>query len=171
MTEDVTGSGLARKPTEYEVYDAILAHLYPQGFTMLVLACATVPPDSELTAEYIYRELPSAKTDTVSDFLRVCGQTAELKREFFERAAGIQFTTQPASEAYGLPEIRNDFPEGDGIVYFSRIGFSSDGCQAFGSVDTFSHRSFPNMGFGYYILTSRLGDTWQVIDKTVAWIA
>jgi hypothetical protein len=162
---------IAQRPSEYEVYDAYLRHLYPNGFAKLVIACATVPPDPIPTEDRIRRELPNAKADACADFERLCRQSVGLQRELFDQANCIQFTRQAVSESYGLSHLQADYPEGDGIIYLSCVGFSIDKRQALGSVETFSHRPFPSAGFGYRMLASRVRGIWQVAETEVTWIA
>jgi hypothetical protein len=110
-------------------------------------------------------QLPGVSADTWEDFKRVFGETRELQRDLFERAAYIQFTPQPASEAYDLERIRADFPEG------SCIGFSNDGSQALGAIETFAHRAFPSMGFGFYMLAVFVSGQWQIAGEAMRWVA
>lgn len=160
-----------QEPSEYEVYDAYLTNLYGNRSAKIVVSCGTIPPDPKPSKAYIRRGLPGVRPDTLANFDRACKRRKELHREFFKCAARIQLTPQPASETYGLHSIRTDFPTGNGIVYFSCIGFSKDGRQALGSVDTFSNKSFPNAGFGWFILANFVRGAWQVVEKKMAWIA
>lgn len=171
---------MLRKPREYGVYDAFLAWRFPQGFTRLVVARATRPPltfsndSSQNIKKYVKKEIHGVQDDTLSNFERVWGRSVALELEHFRQAANIRFTKRTVRgplESDDLRKIRADFPDGDGIVFLSCLGFSDDGRQALGAFDEWGHESFPNMGRGVFLLATQIDDAWRVTGEAESWIA
>jgi len=66
------------------------------------------------------------------------------------------------------PAFYKQFPRSQGLLTFSRVGFSTDGNQAF---FYYSNRCEGLCGVGCYVVMQRSGNSWAIDKEITIWVS
>lgn len=125
--------------------------------------------DDELS-KTIQSLLKVAATSTIKAYLENKREVANL-RDSFDLKTPYTFFSQEDSSAmfgngrYGWPDFRKRYPDSDGLINFSRVGFDRINQQALVYME---HACGSECGTGFYILLNKANGQWRVADKRIA---
>ncbi len=165
---------------EYAIYSTYIESQYTGEDVRQIVMLATTGNDFSASdvkdrMAYVKEQLPELSADTRADFLAKVDQPVTLKAESFnlsvpvtliseeERTALFQNTQGNAWEAF-----YQKYPNSQGIMTLSRVGFNKNLDQALLYVGNQSHYL---AGAGFYVLLERTNSGWVIIKSTMSWIS
>jgi hypothetical protein len=131
------------------------------------------PIPGQRRAESLRGKAPALQQATIDAFRRVNAQQALLRRSFrfplsYELVDSTQIASMFSKNGGGWPAYYKLFPHSNGILTFSRIGFSADGTQAF---FYWSNRCGGLCGSGNYVIMEKRSGQWEITSEIEAWVS
>ncbi len=163
-------------PGDYLIYSTVLDTWFAHDLTRITLIrdrTALGIPKESLEAElaYVASQLLGVRPDTINDFKGKNIQTYALESFITQRAA---YTIVPEAEINALfsyPDgwgrFYQHYPDSDGLLVFSRVGFSMHGGQAL----VYVANQWNNFsGAGLYVLLNKADDgAWEISQTVRVW--
>lgn len=173
-----------RELDENAVYSAVITDMFGrEGVELIVVEDQTTAvvlgdmwpdPAQHFTGRAPLGEpLEKPETETIRDFVSRNKQPTQLKAKLDLRLKYVLLPTR-AKEAFfrdgggGWDSFYAKFPGAQGIMVFSRVGFSSDKKQALVYVGNQAHMLG---GAGYYVLLRKENGRWVIKDAETIWIS
>lgn len=162
---------------EYSVYSALVEEMYIKDRTDLIV----IKKRTDLNP--LIRDLQSdlkrlqvnnhnIRLETINDFQIKNKERLPLNNNFKINAPYILLDEQEYLEmfqdAQGWDRFRKKYPNSQGLVTLSRIGFNTSMDQALVYV---SNQRAGFGGEGYYVLLSKEGHRWTITQKSGVWIS
>ncbi len=124
-------------------------------------------------AESLRAKAPALQQATTDAFRKVNAQQASLRRSFrfplnYELVDSAQIASTFSKHGGGWPAYYKQFPHSNGIVTFSRVGFSADGTQAF---FYWSLSCGGLCGSGDYVFMEKQSGHWETVDEIQVWVS
>lgn len=127
---------------------------------------------------FIKNELTCLKKETFENFIDVNKEIDTLKNNFKTKKEililstievdNIFETNSSWENDYGWDDFYKKFGDTQGLLEFSRVGYSKDHYQA---LVYFGNQSHGQAGCGYYVLFEKKGKRWLRRGKYLAWIS
>jgi hypothetical protein len=127
----------------------------------------------EKTAESLRKNAPTLQQATIDSFRGVNAQQAMLRRSFqpvidYELADSTKIDSIFTKKGDPWSAYYKQFPGSQGILTFSRVGFSADGRQALFYV---SNRCGGLCGGGSYVVMENINGRWMIGKEIVKWVS
>lgn len=127
----------------------------------------------EKTAESVRKKTPTLQQTTIDSFREVNAKQASLRRSFhplidYELVDSKKLDSIFANNGDPWGAYYKQFPGSQGILTFSRVGFSTDGRQAFFYV---SNRCGELCGGGEYVVMENSNGRWMIGKEIEKWIS
>ena len=160
---------------EQEVLAVCLDHLYigsRQVVRSLTRSGLRLPADEERARYYMRKNLESLDEVTLADFLAKNREQHRVEPDLNPEGRLICLSDEEFqyifSDREGWERFRQTFPESDGTLRFSRVGFNRAVTQAL----IYAGQQFDwHIGSGGYWLFSKSDGTWTEVDKLGTWIS
>jgi hypothetical protein len=195
ITEVPTGE---LKNPEYDVLSAFIASKFADrknkepsepvgdGLVKIVISDTTQSGDDEglhdengrpipweKTAESLRKKTPTLQQTTIDSFREVNAKQASLRRSFhpaidYELVDSIKIDSIFTNKGDPWGAYYKQFPGSQGILTFSRVGFSADGRQAFFYV---SNRCGGLCGGGRYVVMENSNGRWIIGKEVEKWVS
>lgn len=109
----------------------------------------------------------------VKDYNRKNSEPHKLEKKFSVPQIVFLVSSEELDEIFwggggGWDEFYAIYPTSTGTISLSRVGFNKEKNQAF---VYFANQSHYKAGAGYYIMLSKEGDNWKIIDRVMIWIS
>ena len=160
---------------EQEVLAVCLGHLYigsRQVVRSLTRSGLHLPADEERARSYMRENFEGLSEETLTDFLVKNREQHPVEPDFNPEGRLICLGDEEFQHVFrdggGWERFRRTFPESDGTLRFSRVGFNRDVTQAL----IYAGQQFDwQIGSGGYWLFSKSGVTWTESDRLGTWIS
>jgi hypothetical protein len=161
---------------EYAVYAALIESRYlKEGVDLIVIRAQTTffPLGPDVTAEQVGQTISGLQEETYADFLAVNEGPAPLDPSL---DLGFDYTLvslQDLEEFLGDGPWSYDafyerFPNSQGLMELSRVGFNADHTQAL----VYVGNQYDLLGGeGYYVLLHKEGGDWLVDSDLLLWVS
>ena len=125
------------------------------------------------TAESLHKKDPALQSSTLETFRKVNTQEALLRRSLhpaidYELVSSAQLEPIFCKHCGFWPAFYKQFPGSQGLLTFSRVGFSADGTQAF---FYYSNRCEGLCGTGEYVIMERHDGRWAIQQEIGMWVS
>jgi len=166
-------------PEEYAVYDAVIESLFlPSGVEMIVIgdhtaAGISASPASQQDLDYLKENMaPGLEAETLADFVAK-NESSYLIEDHFSLEVPVVLLSNVQLEEFfsaedGWNTFYSQFPNSQGVMTLSRVGFSVSKEQALMYV---GNQADFLAGEGNYVLLSMEGGEWKVEMTVLAWIS
>jgi hypothetical protein len=160
---------------EYAVYTALLRSVYlGAGIQRLVIQSTTEVDKNMASSEelrYVQRQLKGVTQAMIDDLLNRSRQVLTLEQRF-DLPVEVVLLTQPEIQVIfsqgGWDAFYKQYPQSQGTLVFSRVGFNPAVDQALVYAGNQSHYL---AGAGYYYLLARENGAWTVKGQLMVWIS
>jgi len=160
---------------EQEVLAVCLGHLYIGGRQVvrsLTRSGLPLPGQEERALSYLRENFEGLGEETLADFLAKNREQHPVEPDFNPEGRLICLNDEEFAHIFGDREgwerFRQTFPESDGTLRFSRVGFNQDMTQAM----IYAGQQFDwQIGFGGYWLFSKSDGTWTESGRLGTWIS
>jgi hypothetical protein len=161
---------------EYAVYAALIEDRYlKEGVDLIVIRDQTTvfPLGPDVTYEQVSQSVPALEEATYDDFLAVNEEPVPLDPSL---DLGFDYTLVSLQDleeflgggAWSYDAFYRRFPNSQGLMELSRVGFNSDHTQALVYV---ANQHALLGGEGYYLLLGKQDGAWQVDFELPLWIS
>ena len=165
-----------RQADEYDVYAALINEKYVHGEVELIVivdrTATGLGDDLDKTLEYVAESIPDVQKGTLGDFKTQNDQSYPLPDDFdldvTHRLISQQEMTEVFSEGDGWDEFYTKYPNSQGTMTLSRVGFNRKRDQALVYVGNQSHWLG---GAGYYVLLAKENQVWAIQSEVMVWIS
>jgi hypothetical protein len=168
--------GSSAHDDEYAVYAALIEDRYLwEGVDLIVIRNETtlfeLGPD--VTFEQVSRSAPALEEETYADFLAVNEEPTPLDGSLDLGFEVALVSPQELEEIFAADVGSYDafyerFPNSQGVMELSRVGFNADRSQALVYV---GNQHAPLGGAGYYLILNKDDGAWQVDSELPLWIS
>jgi hypothetical protein len=166
-------------PQEYAVYDAMIANIFlPSGYESIVIVDQTVAgissgPASQQDLDNLRQNMaPDLQAETLADFVAKNERSYRIENHFSLDVPVVLISNQAVDEFFaaqdGWERFYEQYPNSQGMMTVSRVGFNPSGQQALVYV---GNQADLLAGEGNYVLLSKEGDQWKVTKTFQAWIS
>lgn len=162
------------EPDEYIIYAAVIDDWYAdnnQKTPLIKDHTVFYTSQNKIRDElsYVYSQMPALDSETINDFVAKNLQTYPLEK-FINQRAAYQFI--PETELINLfkygeegwKRLRSRYPDADGVLSLSRVGFNITKGQALVCIANQWDRL---TGVGLYVLLEKQKDSSWAITKTL----
>ncbi len=161
---------------EYRVYSAVIQARYTRDDTKLVV----IIDQTDLPAEDLDQRLEGdlketfkLKSDLIENF-KAQNQGPQALKNAFELSLPYQLVTKEEirklfqRQGGGWQEFYEKYPDSQGHITLSRVGFNKQTTQAL----LYVGNQFGDLaGTGYYYLLSKQDGNWVIADEIMVWIS
>jgi hypothetical protein len=161
---------------EYAVYAALIEDRYlKEDVDLIVIRDQTTvfPLGPDVTYEQVGQDVPALEEATYDDFLAANQEPAPLDASL---DLGFDYTLVSLQELeeflaggpWSFDAFYERFPNSQGLMELSRVGFNSDHTQAL----VYVGNQYDLLGgAGYYLLLSKQDGAWQVDFELPLWVS
>ena len=161
---------------DYAVYAALVEDRYLwEGVDLIVIRDETsvFPLGLDVTYEQVAQGVPDLEEATYADFLAANKKPTPLDGSLDLGFEYVLVSSQELEDIFAdgagsYDTFYDRFPDSQGVMELSRVGFNSDRTQALVYV---GNQFAPLGGAGYYLLLNKDGGTWQVNFELPLWIS
>jgi hypothetical protein len=164
---------------EYSLLSALIDEMYPKETVKLMVIQAQTttftPYRSNLieTLQRVKEKIPALDEETLKNFQSQNEQSYLLQRLFKLDANYVLISPEKIGDYFGKdggwwPAYYKDYPESQGLMMVSRVGFNSEMTQALVYA---SNQSGDLAGEGFFVLLARDKGVWKVKKKVFIWIS
>ena len=163
---------------EYAVYATVINELYVAEQTKLVIIkdrtglSHSISKDLNRELELAQRDMTATSNDTIKDFQEKNQQSYPLDDSIRTKTKCLLIGEKEVEEIYqdvdGWSNFYKKYPDSQGIMTLSRVGFNKDLNQALVYV---GNRKGGLSGMGLFILLSKGNGNWIIQDKYSAWVS
>lgn len=165
-----------RESDEYDVYAALIDEMYVDERVKLIVIVdhtdADYSEDLDQTLQYVTENISGIQQETLDDFKAQNAQSHPLRDDFNLRVPHGLISQREMKEIFstgsGWDEFYQKYPDSQGAMTLSRVGFNREGDQALVYVGNQSHWL---AGAGYYVLLARQDGAWVIQDNVMVWIS
>ena len=123
--------------------------------------------------ESLRKKAPALQGTTIAAFLEANAKPALLRRSLhpaiaYELVDSTQLESAFGKNRDGWSEYYKRFPGSQGILTFSRVGFSADGTQA---LFFFTNQCGVLCGTGQYVVMEKRNGSWVAEKEIMKWIS
>ena len=173
-------SDLDREKAEYEVYSALIEGKFSmEALQQVVIKDQTdifsTLGESQDTQDRLRKELPGLKKETLEDFVTRSAENIPLKAESFDLSKPVKLLSESevnsffnSTDTNGWDSFYTQYPDSQGLLTLSRVGFDKNQEQALVYYGNMSHWL---AGAGFYVLLVKTNGEWQIKKETMAWIS
>jgi hypothetical protein len=170
------GAPTASLDDEYAVYAALIESRYlKEGVDLIVIRDQTTffPLGPDVTYEQVGQSVPALEEDTYADFLAVNEDPVPLDGSL---DLGFDYTLVSLQDleeflgggAWSYDAFYERFPNSQGLMELSRVGFNADHTQAL----VYVGNQYDLLGGeGYYVLLHKEGGDWLVDSDLLLWVS
>ncbi len=157
---------------EYLVYSVLIEARYPQkDFPRIVIQENTVSK-SLRSADLLKKKLPELEEEIIKDFQDKDNQVYHLDRRFVLDVDYILLTNKERGEIFafenGWKVFYDRYPNANGILEFSRVGFNSQRTKA---LIYQGNQSNGLSGMGQYVLLLKKDGKWEIEKEVPTWMS
>ena len=160
---------------EQEVLAVCLGHLYigsRQVVRSLTRSGLHLPADEERALSYMRENFEGLSEETLADFFAKNREQYPVEPDFNPGGSLICLSDEEFQHVFrdgeGWERFRQTFPESDGTLRFSRVGFNRDVTQAI----IYAGQQFDwHIGSGGFWLFSRSDGVWVESERLGNWIS
>jgi hypothetical protein len=168
---------------EYAIYN-LFVRMKPSSNTVartVVKDQAEVPEfisaqiiDGEQKFErYVQQILPGVQTQTIADFIAKSKKPSKLDNRFCVEASCSILTRDEMNFTFRIPKngwsnFYKKYPQAQGILSFSRVGFDQRKVQALVCVRS---QAGYKMGAGHLVFLAKKHGVWVIMKEATAWIS
>jgi hypothetical protein len=164
---------------EYAVYDAMIANNFlPSGYERILIVDQTVAgisagPALQQDLDFLRENMaPDLQAETLADFVAKNERSYRIENHFSLDVPVVLISNQAVDEFLaaqdGWERFYEQYPNSQGMMTISRVGFNPSGQQALMYV---GNQADLLAGEGNYVLLSKEGDEWKVTKTFQAWIS
>lgn len=162
---------------EYNIYSVLINSRYiSDGIKLIVIeektTESTSPGKDELNENYVKQNMPELQQETINDFKKENQQSYLLKRQFDLPVSYILISQKEMKNIFengkGWDDFYKKYPDSQGTMTLSMVGFNADKNQALVYVGNQGHWL---AGAGYYILLVKENNVWKIKKEVMAWIS
>jgi hypothetical protein len=176
LTACAPGAPTASLDDEYAVYAALIESRYlKEGVDLIVIRAQTTffPLGPDVTAEQVSETIPGLQEETYDDFLSVNEEPVPLDPSL---DLGFDYTLVSLQDleeflgggAWSYDAFYERFPNSQGLMEFSRVGFNLSHNQAL----VYVGNQYDLLGGeGYYVLLRKEGGDWLVDSDLLLWVS
>lgn len=122
--------------------------------------------------EYVREEMPEVEEATLEDYQAKNGQMHSIGDLFDLRVKYMLVSEEELGEIDQYDSYWDEFyrryPNSQGIMVFSRVGFNSSITQA---LVYMGNQSGPLSGAGFYLLLARDNGVWMIQKEILVWVS
>jgi hypothetical protein len=163
---------------EYAVYNAVIDELYAgndiKEFVIEDSTDAGVVADLDIGFEYAKTELPELTEEITANFKDRNKQAFGLDTLFNLKAPYVLISNQEINNIFQQPDLSGwdlfyqQYPNSQGILTLSRVGFNSTRDKALVSIG--NQRAWL-AGAGYFVLMIKENGQWKIQSKSMDWVS
>jgi hypothetical protein len=165
-----------RESDEYDVYATLIDEMYVNEQVKLIVIVdhteAGLGEDLDQTLQHITKNISGIQQETLDDFRTQNAQSYPLSDDFNLQVPHTLISQQEMEEIFrtgdGWDEFYQKYPDSQGTMTLSRVGFNQERDQALVYVGNQSHWL---AGAGYYVLLARQDGAWVIQDSEMVWIS
>ena len=176
----------SREAEEYAVYNALIEARYVTDKTKLIVIndqtdssmgrlkenYAYLKPGRDYS-EYLKMHMPKLSTEMISDFAAQNEQNHLLKPLFDLSIRYVFISDDEINEIFykfenGWERYYERYPNSQGTMTLSRVGFNSEMDKAFVEVGNQSHNL---AGAGYFVFLEKENGVWTITDSIRTWMS
>ncbi|MBN2015629.1 hypothetical protein JW766_02245 [Candidatus Dojkabacteria bacterium] len=174
-------------PEEYSVYTDLIEAMdaidtkkksipfIPSEYKLLVIEDHTPDHVETINLQYVDSKMPGIDPETLTDFRARNQIEYPLERRFGFKIDYVFISNEEMAALHSHGEqdafwdnFYDRYPESQGILSLSRVGFNNRMDQALVSI---GNQSDWLSGSGFFILLIRLNGTWTIRDMVLTWIS
>jgi len=156
---------------ECVVYSSLIRNMYKAELIVIKEETESFTVTEE-TLKYIKKVLPEIEQETLGDFKEKNKNNHTLIKNSDIEGNNVFIAEKEAEDIFkeknGWDEFYEKYPNSQGIMSLSRVGFNGKKNQALVSVGNQSHWLAGN---GYYILLVKENNIWLIKGKVLSWIS
>jgi hypothetical protein len=160
----------------YAVYAAVIRAKFPSPQVVISAQTATDFSASELEKQLadMRKQLSGLSTATTTDYIERNAAPLTLEAVRFQVSSEIILLSSADLDQFfkkdggGWDAFYQQYPDAQGTLTFSAVGFNRDQTQALVYAGNQSHWL---AGAGFYYLLEKQNDQWVVIDQAMTWIS
>ncbi|HET6975131.1 MAG TPA: hypothetical protein VFI24_02325 [Pyrinomonadaceae bacterium] len=170
---------------EYAVYSAVIANMFPDEkraddskdkvipLVILNVTGTDRPRPKEVQGELYFKQMfPTLPAGVAQDYNARNNEPARLKESFDLKLKYILVDDKEIKKIFDVgrnwEEFYKRYPGSRGFILLSRVGFNAEMNQALVYIQ---HSCGGLCGTGNYMLLEKKDDRWQVVKRSMAWIA
>jgi hypothetical protein len=160
---------------EYAVYSAVIQSTYLGEYIQSIVIQSTTRVDKDMAGseelKYVQRELKEVTQSLMNDFTTQNRQLLALEQRFDLPVEVVLLTQEKIDAVFNdgsWDEFYRQYPNSQGILVLSRVGFNSTVDQALVYAGCQSHYL---AGAGYYYLMVKEDGAWKIKNQLMVWIS